>query len=287
MKTAPLFQLVACLLAIGLAPATRAQSGKKPFQPPAVGLELYSLREAMAKDVPGTLAKVRQMGFSEVEVPGYYGLTAEQFKRELDKAQLKPTSALFLYERLRDDVDNVIKEAKALGVGYVGCAWLPHQADFNRADMEQAVAGFKKSGPKLKANGIQLFYHPHGYEFRPTGQGTLFDEMVTQTAGVLAFEMDVFWAFHAGQDPVALLKKYPDRFVLLHLKDMKKGTPTGVHTGKAPDETNVAIGSGQLDFPAILRQAAAGGVKHYYIEDEAPEAIEQLPLSVRFLKAVR
>ena len=84
-----------------------------------------------------------------------------------------------------------------------------------------------------------------------------------------------------------LLQKYPGRFPLLHLKDLRKGTPTGVFTGAAPDDTSVSVGSGQLDFPAILKQCAKLGVKRYYIEDEAPTAAAQFPASVEFLKQVR
>jgi sugar phosphate isomerase/epimerase len=98
------------------------------------------------------------------------------------------------------------------------------------------------------------------------------------------FEMDIFWIAHAGQDPVQLLKKYPGRFELMHLKDMKKGTPTGLLTGSSDVRNDVVFGAGQLDLPAILRTAQETGVKWYFIEDESPDSEQQIPESLRYLR---
>ena len=95
--------------------------------------------------------------------------------------------------------------------------------------------------------------------------------------------MDVFWFMHGGADPVKYLNRYPSRFSLMHLKDMAKGTPTGLTTGRAPNETCVAIGAGMLDWPAIIAAARKAGVKKYYIGDESPIAHLQVPLSYRYL----
>ncbi len=99
--------------------------------------------------------------------------------------------------------------------------------------------------------------------------------------------MDVFWVFHAGQEPVKLLKQLGNRWVLMHVKDIRQGAPTGLHTGHAPDTDNVAVGDGQIDWPAVLRTAQEVGVKHYFIEDETPTPLTCIPASVKYLRALK
>src|SRR5207244_1089615 len=123
--------------------------------------------------------------------------------------------------------------------------------DFTPEDIKKAVQVFNAAGKVLSESGLSLCYHPHGYEFRPYEQGTLFDYLVKNTdPKSVNFEMDVFWVKHPGQDPVALLKKYPKRFLLLHLKDRKPGTE-GNQNGQADVESNVVLGKGDVGIAAI------------------------------------
>ena len=134
---------------------------------------------------------------------------------------------------------------------------------------------------------MRFAYHLHGYEFQPYEAGTLFDLMVAETKPeFVAFELDVFWAQHGGADPVQLLHRYGNRFELMHVKDLKKGVK-GNLTGNAPDDWSVAVGDGQVDWPGLLREAQRAGLKHYFIEDESVEAINQIPQSLRYLERVR
>jgi sugar phosphate isomerase/epimerase len=150
--------------------------------------------------------------------------------------------------------------------------------------MKEAAEVFNKAGKLLADNGLSLCYHPHGYEFRPYLDATLFDYLVKETdPRYLNFEMDVFWIKHPGQDPVALLKKYPDRFLLMHLKDRRKGTE-GNQNGRADVETNVVLGTGDVGIAEIMREAKKAGVKHYFIEDESSHSVEQIPKSLDYLK---
>jgi sugar phosphate isomerase/epimerase len=103
----------------------------------------------------------------------------------------------------------------------------------------------------------------------------------------VSFEMDIFWIVHPGQDPVKLLEKYNNRFDLMHLKDMKKGTPTGLLTGHSDVTNDAPMGAGQMDLPAILRAAKKVGVKWYFIEDESPWSEKQIPESLRYLEQVK
>ena len=99
--------------------------------------------------------------------------------------------------------------------------------------------------------------------------------------------MDVFWIVHPGQNPVTLLRKYGSRFELMHVKDMKKGTPTGLLTGKSDVNNDVALGTGIMDWPAILAAAKQAGVKQYFIEDESATSAEQIPVSLKYLEQVK
>ncbi|WP_373513343.1 FG-GAP-like repeat-containing protein [Persicitalea sp.] len=255
-----------------------------------IGLELYSFRDRLKDDVPGTLAAVRKMGFTEVEVPAYYGLTPEQFKQELDKAGLKATGALFPFERFSDDVDGLIREAKVLGLKQIGCAWIPHLRLFTQTDADKGIAVFNQAGAKLKAAGIRFYYHAHGYEFRPLKgtEGTLFDYMAERMKpGVADFQLDVYWALHGGADPARLLRRYPGRFLSLHLKDMAYGQLTGLYTGGAPLENDCIHGKGQQDFRRILEAAIETKVPYYYIEDENAAAFTQVPQSLAYLRGLR
>ncbi|MHC4400635.1 MAG: sugar phosphate isomerase/epimerase family protein, partial [Planctomycetota bacterium] len=133
--------------------------------------------------------------------------------------------------------------------------------------------------------GMKLYYHNHGYEFYPHGQGTLFDLLMAETdPRYVYFQMDVLWTVFPGQDPARLLEKYPNRWLLLHLKDLKKGVPTGSLAGHTELTNDVALGTGQVDWPALFRASQAVGVKYYFIEDESPTVVDQIPRSLRFLE---
>jgi sugar phosphate isomerase/epimerase len=252
------------------------------------GLEMYSLRGELKKDVPAALKATKKMGINEVEVSGYYGLSPSQFKVALQKEGLKCTSMLFDYDRYKNDMDGIIKEAKSFGVHYVGFAWIPHQGSFSKADAINAVAFMNETAQKLKKSGLHFFYHPHGFEFIPAeGGGTLFDYIAQNTIPEMSFQLDAFWAMRGGAEPALLLNKYPNRFSSLHIKDLMWGTPTSDYSGGAPDSTSVVIGKGQINWTEVLKAAIKSGVKHYYIEDEAENAIEQIPESLRYLKNLK
>lgn len=255
----------------------------------SAGLQLYSLREAFKNDVPGTLDKVKALGVKEVETASTYNLTPEAFRKELEARGLTAVSGHFQYDALSKDLAGAIRDAKALRLQYVACPWIPHTiAEFSEADVHRAAADFNKWGEAFKKEGITFAYHPHGYEFRPAGDGTLFDLLVKETnPEFVAFEMDVFWVVHPGQDPVKLLEKYPNRWVLMHLKDIRKGARTGVYTGQANKADDVPLGTGMVDWPAVLSTAHKVGVKHYFIEDESPTVDTQLPQSLKYLESLK
>ncbi|MEP6728605.1 MAG: sugar phosphate isomerase/epimerase [Bacteroidota bacterium] len=252
-----------------------------------IGLQLYSFRNEFKTDVPGTLQKISAMGIRQIEGGGTYGLPVNDFKQLLAKNKLTTISVGADFKQLDSNVQSVVTNAKAFGAKYVMCAWVPHNGAFTIEDANKAIAVFNKAGKVLKANGITFCYHAHGYEFGPYKNGTMFDYMASKMNPAYAnFEMDVFWVKHPGQEPVALLKKYPGRFPLMHLKDRKPGTP-GNQEGHAPDETNVVLGAGDVGIADIMKVAKKYGVKYYFIEDESPRSMEQVPQSLTFLKGLK
>ena len=253
-----------------------------------IGLQLYSLRAQLQSDTPGALDKVKAFGVENVELAGTYQLTPEQFRQQLDARGLKAISGHFPYERLRDDVEGVARDAKILGLQYVGCAWIPHSDPFDESTCRAAAAVFNQAGEALAKHGLKFFYHPHGYEFQPFQDGTLFDLLMHETnPKFVNFQMDVFWIVHPGQDPVKLLQKYGSRWQLMHLKGMRDSTPTGLLTGSSNVTNDVAVGQGKIDYVPVLRAAKKAGIKYYIIEDESPSSEQQIPQSLAYLKSVR
>lgn len=254
-----------------------------------LGLQLYSFRKAMKEDLDGTLAKVAAMGFKEIEVPELYGLTAEELRAKIESHGMHVRSMMSNFDRLEAQLDAVVADAQAIGADFVVCPWIPHEDGFDTDDMNRALTVFNRAGAALKTVGVRFAYHMHGYEFQAGPNGKFyFDQMVEQTTpGEVDFEMDVYWVVSPGADPVAYLKRYPGRFPLLHLKDMRKGVPTGKADGKGNVEDNVVLGTGQIDFPAIMAAAQAQGAKWYFIEDESSRAMEAVPQSVAYLKTLR
>jgi sugar phosphate isomerase/epimerase len=253
-----------------------------------VGLELYSFRDQFAKDVPGTMAKVKQMGFREVEVAGTYGMNTGDFRKLLDQHGLKAIGVGASFEDLEGNVPKVLTEAKTLGAKYVVCFWIPHAGDaFTVRDADRAIDVFNTAGSLLAQNGISLCYHTHGYEFQTYNDGTFFDYLAENfDPKYVNFEMDVYWVKSPGYDPVALLQKYPKRFPLMHLKDRKPGTPDS-NNGKADVESNVALGQGDIGIAGIMKQAKKSGVKHFFIEDESSRSMTQMPQSLAFLESLK
>ena len=249
-----------------------------------IGLQLYSLRDQLSKDI-SKLDEVRDWGIKDVELAGFYGKSPEDFKVELDKRGLVAVSGHFSYDEWARDPEAVATQAEKLGLTYAGCAWISHTEPFDEAQCRKAAAVFNRAGEAAAKHHITFFYHTHGYEFRPFGNGTLFDLLLRETnPQQVKFEADIFWVADAKVDPAKLLLDNPDRFAMLHVKDMKKGTEVGFLPTHAGPADNVVAGQGQLDMSAILKAAEKIGVKYYFIEDESSVSEQQIPQTIAYLK---
>lgn len=271
-----------------------AQTGKygvgtnEEFRGP-VGLETYSLRATTKVNPIQTLEYAKKFGFKYLELDGSLikSFTAKELLDLLEKYGLKAICAHWSFDELKNDPESVAKKAKELGLEAVGCAWIGHKKPFDEEDCRNAIAVFNKAGAVLAKEGIRFFYHNHGYEFHPYKDGTLMDLLIKETdPNFVSFQMDILWTVFPGQDPVALLKKYPNRWYQIHLKDLKKGVKGDLSGGTSLDN-DVAIGSGQADYPAILKAAQEIGVKYYFIEDESPVVLDQIPQSLKYLESVQ
>ena len=254
-----------------------------------LGVQLWSFREAAKADPLAMMRMVRRMGLTHVETAGLYGMSADRFAAALRDAGLKATSMHVGYDDLKKNPAAVIADAKALGVKWVGIAWYPHddKAGFTEADARRAIADFNSFGRTLSDAGLSFFYHNHGYEPVPYGDGTLLDLIIRETDPALVhFEMDVLWTWLPNADPVALIRKYPGRFRLMHIKDMKPGVARGSLSGGLPDTLQAAIGAGQVPWADVLAAAEKDGFEEYYLEDETPDPIRNVPASITFLEGL-
>jgi sugar phosphate isomerase/epimerase len=259
----------------------------KPLYTAALGVEAYTFRHSFPKDVAKTLDTIKMMGFTELE-GGSTKVPDADFKKMCDERGIRIPSYGTGYEELVSSPDAVATRAKALGADYVMCAWIPHQNGvFTVENAKKAAEDFNRAGKILKTHGLTLCYHAHGYEFQPYEKGTLLDYLFDHTdPEYVSFEMDIFWIQFGGGDPVALLKKYGSRWKLMHLKDMRKGTKKDL-TGLTSPENDVPLGTGELNIPAILKEAKKTGIRHYFIEDESNFVNEHVPQSIAYLKSLR
>lgn len=257
-----------------------------------IGIQMGSMRKMYAEGMPAVIAKLKELGITEIEGGGGRTMDRSAFRKLAEENGLKiiATGAGFDNLQNKDSLQKIITNAKELGAPNIVCYWIPHDGDnFTYADMKKGVEVFNAAGKTLKENGLSFWYHAHGYEFReyPEGKGTLFEYMMANTnPDYVNFQMDVFWMKNPGQDPVALLKKYPTRWKSLHLKDRRIGTPNN-QNGRQDKESNVVLGTGDVGIAEVMKAAKEIGIKHYFIEDESSRALEQVPASVAYLKSLK
>ncbi|OAQ41989.1 hypothetical protein A5893_02390 [Pedobacter psychrophilus] len=251
------------------------------------GVVSYTFRNEFAKNVPATLDYIKALGITNIEFSSLFGKTATELRKLLDERGMVCTSFGVNYNDLNNKTAEVGANAKTLGASFVRVAWIPHNDSigFTIEDAKKATEDFNKAGKLLKEDyNLTFCYHNHGYEFAKYEQGTFFDYLMDNTnPAYVSFELDLLWAFHPGANPAQLIKKYPGRFKLMHVKDLKKGVK-GDFSGKTPVENDVAVGTGQLNIPEIFKMAKSSSIQYYYIEDESNNTSTQVPISLIYLK---
>jgi sugar phosphate isomerase/epimerase len=246
----------------------------------SLAVQLWTFRVDLEKDTPGTLKKIKDLGFTYVEgfdAPYIVG-NPDAFRSELDAAGLKMFALHWnTLGDWRKDPAVIISTAKKLGAHYTGIAWLKEsKADTVTLDVVNEAADIlMKACPQAKEAGLQLYYHIHGYELQPMeGQNTFFDSFVSRVDNnCVRLEMDVFWVTFAGQDPVKFMDKYRDGVELLHVKNMADHVATGVFDGSnfmppdMPANSWVSLGkSKMIDYKSVFQKGQEIGVKWYILE---------------------
>ena len=241
------------------------------------GLQLYSVRDSAAENFEEMLASVAKMGYSFVESAGFYDRTAEQVKETLDKNGITLCSTHTSFRRVRDELDETIAFHKAVGCNNIV---LPGAPIGTAAEIDGLVEVINGAIPKIEAAGMKLHFHNHSREFIPNADGQIpHDELASRTK--VYFEIDTFWAFNAGLDPLELLEKYADRVTLIHLKD---GIPQDWN-----DADSVAIGKslglGEAPIEAVRNKAIEMGLT-VIVESEGlePCGLNEAERCIRYLE---
>ena len=276
-----------------------------------VGIQLYTVNAELVKDPAGTLKKIAQIGYSEVETAGWGTLSAAQFRDLLRDVGLRAPSAHLMFGIA--DTGKLLDDAKTLGVDFVVSSALlaPTESPKNLQDPKglqdffikrlnsQSADDFRRVastaneiGHKAKAAGLTYAYHNHNFEFRDLGNGkTGYDILLAETdPSVVKFEVDCGWMKVAGKDPIDYLTRLRDRIVMLHIKDFKNLTKpiTALMAPDAPEPTE--LGRGSIDLKPIVKAGLTAGVKHIFVEQEPPfkevPAIEAAEIDYRALKSI-
>ena len=245
------------------------------FKSATIGLQLYTVRDAMGKDPAGTLARVAKIGYNSVEGATYtgtqkfYGMSAKEFKNVLKQNGLiMPSSHYMLGQQkyngnmvkgtMLNEWDKAIEDAAEVEIKYMVCAYL---TEGERGDLDQ----YKKvadqlniAGEKCKKSGIQLCYHNHNFEFEKQGDTYPYDILLSADKDLVKMEMDIYWVTKAGMDPLQLFKEHPGRFPLWHVKDMDKSADKGF----------TEVGNGVINFKEIFKHKNEAGMKYFYVEQD-------------------
>jgi sugar phosphate isomerase/epimerase len=244
-----------------------------------IGIQLYTLRKEMENDFEGTLARVRRIGYREVEFAGYFGHPPSVVRTMLARNDISSPSAHVEAKMVEADWHRTLAEAAAVGHDFITAAWIDEGARRTLDDWRRWAEKFNRAAEEAKAVGLRFAYHNHNYEFAPVGGRIPYDVLVEGTdPDLVAFEMDLFWIISAGGDPVSYFEKHPHRFPMLHIKDMTA----------APAKKMVDAGSGVIDFRRIFAHAGTAGVRHWFVEhDEPADAFASARASFAYLDALR
>jgi sugar phosphate isomerase/epimerase len=242
-----------------------------------IGLQLYTVRKELGKDFAGTLRKVAAIGYKEVEFAGYFNNSPKDIKTFLKANSLGAPSAHISLKDIRENLDKTIESASIINHKYLICGYLSAEDRKSLDDYKNLSALFNRAGEKCKRAGIQFGYHNHDFEFAMTDDASPYDVLLKETdANLVKMELDLYWIAKAGRDPLKYFAENPNRFALLHVKDMDA----------TPKKDFTEVGRGVINFREVFAQAKKAGIKHYFVEqDETPASpFESIKTSYDFLK---
>lgn len=266
-----------------------------------IGLQLYSVRELLAKDYEGTLRQVAAIGYKEVEAAGFYGRSAQQAKAAMSSAGLTCVGAHYSYNDLAKNLDQTIAFNHELGSQYIICSFpglrdpsrnIGHSFSdrvraFTLDDYRWNAEQFNAFGEKVANAGMKFGYHNHTMEFAPQNGVVPFQELIRLTnPALVTFEMDCGWVKIGGGDPIDYLRHYPTRITLLHVKDFKP-TPTPASVVAPPPAAE--LGHGAMDYAPIFAAAKDTNIKHYFVEQEGfnMPPLDALRIDLEYMKRLK
>jgi sugar phosphate isomerase/epimerase len=243
---------------------------------PRIGLQLYTVRGLMKQDVEGTLTKVAEIGYREVEFAGYFDRPPREIRAMLDRHGLVAPSAHVPYESIATGWDAVLDAAHVVGHHYVVVAWIPEGERRDLDGWKRVGATLTRAGEACRAAGLQFCFHNHSYEFVPMAGQLPYDVLLAAAdRRLVQLELDLFWITNGGQDPVTYFRKYPGRFPMVHVKDMAPG----------PEKKMADVGKGSIDWKRIFAQSRLAGIEHYFVEhDEPADPLGSIRASYEYLK---
>ena len=286
------------LVCAGVGAATTAAASSRLFAQQhrieRLGMQLYTVRDAMAKDFDGTLAKVAALGYKEVEFAGYFNKSPQEVKAALAKNGLTSPSTHIGYDLLTDKFPQVIEDSRTIGHSFIVNPWIDDAIRNQPGAWKRAADVFNRAGEMASKAGLQFAYHNHHFEFVPVeGQAPLDLILKTCDPALVKIELDLCWTAAAGQDPVTWFQKYPGRFPMVHVKGLKRIVPDAAKWVTAPpikellpDVTDV--GPGPIDWARIFSHAKEAGIQHYFVEHDQPASpFDSLAASAKYLEGLQ
>ena len=240
-----------------------------------IGVQLYTVRTLMEKDVERTLAGVAAAGYTEVEFAGYFKKTPAEIKAMLDRHGLVSPS-VHSGSMAPADWAEALEAANIIGHKFIVMPWIPVERRKTLDDWKQVAADFNRVAASAKAAGLQFAYHNHDFEF-PLVEGKVpYDVLLTETdPNLVKLEIDLYWITKGGQDPLTYFARWPGRIPLVHVKDGKG----------APDWAMTEVGSGAIDWKRIFAKSQQAGIQHYFVEHDQPaDPIASITASCAYLK---
>lgn len=254
-----------------------------------VGLELWTVRKECEQDLEGTLQKVAEIGYKEIEMFDFYGRTASEIRAILNTTGLVCPSGHYNTAKMKSGWERHIEFAKDVGIRYMICAILEPEERKSLDDYRMLADFFNKIGEQCQKAGIQFAYHNHNFEFKTFNGVVAYDELLRRTDPKLVqLQLDCFWITRSGKDPLKYFRQYPGRFALLHIKDLKPGYPPATEMDQGPGPFT-EVGRGRIQWKRIFGAAPKAGVKHYYVEQDYCERspLESIKVSFDYLKNLK
>ena len=258
-----------------------------------VGLQLYTVRDSLKQDFEGTIAKVAQVGYKEVEFAGYFGKSPQEVRKILDSNKVISPSEHVSYDIVQNKWPETLEAAYVIGQKFIVCPWVDVSQRKEPDGWKRAAETFNRAGEAAQKAGIQFAYHNHVFEFEPSevlGGKLPYDFLLAETdPKLVTMELDLCWITVGGQDPVKYFERDPGRFPLVHVKDWTTKGPGGSDYGGATGESRkpghmTDVGQGEIDWKRIFAQSGKAGVQHYFVENDEPKsAFEDIKISYAYL----